>query len=294
MLALADRVEKQERGRTLFQILWTFLTNSALKGFFTGSIYQGKLKYMCVPGLNCYSCPGALGACPVGSFQAMLADMSIRIPYYVSGLLLIFGALFGRVICGWMCPFGLFQELLYKIKAPFIRKRRDLPGDRILRYLKYVIGAVFVVILPLFVRDFIGMGAPAFCKYICPSGTLLGGWPLTALNPSLRSGLGVLFAWKSLLLIAVILLSVFSFRPFCKYICPLGAFYGFFNKVALYRLRLEKKLCIDCGACSRVCPMGVNPSVAPGSCECIRCGRCVASCPVGALSMTLPRKKEME
>ena len=274
------------RLRLFVQLGWTALCNGYLAGFVKGTIYAGPLKNVCVPGLNCYSCPGALGACPVGSFQAMLTGMEPRLPLYVLGFLFSFGALFGRFVCGWLCPFGLVQDVLHKTPVP--GKRRDLPGDRVLRRLKYVVLVLFVIILPLYIRDdVLNVSDPWFCKYICPSGTLLGGWPLLAANESLRGAAGTIFAWKSTLLVLMIALSVWSYRPFCKYLCPLGAFYGFFNRIALFRLRVNHASCVECGACARVCPMGADMPRQPDSCECIRCGACVHACPIGAIWMPL-------
>ncbi len=274
------------RRRLFVQAAWTALCNGYLAGFVKGTISAGPLKNVCVPGLNCYSCPGALGACPVGSFQAMLTGMEPRFPLYVLGFLFSFGALFGRFVCGWLCPFGLVQDVLYK--SPVRGKRRDLPGDRVLRGLKYVVLVLFVIILPLYIRDdVLNVSDPWFCKYICPSGTLMGGWPLLAANESLRGAAGALFGWKSALLVVILALSVCSYRPFCKYLCPLGAFYGFFNRIALFRLRVERASCVECGACARACPMGVQVPHRLDGAECIRCGACVRVCPTGALRMPL-------
>lgn len=272
--------------RTAFQLIWAALSNGYVAGFIDGKIYQGPLKKICLPGLNCYSCPGAFGACPVGSFQAMLTGVEPRWPLYVFAFLFAFGALFGRAVCGWLCPFGLVQELLYCV--PVLKKRRDLPGDRPLRVLKYVVLAGFVVLLSLFVRDpLTGVSDPWFCKYICPSGTLMGGWTLLSLDAGLRGAAGWLFTWKSAVLIAIVTLSLKCFRPFCKYLCPLGAFYGFFNRIALYRHVLDERSCISCGRCASVCPMAVKLPEQPNSAECIRCGLCVRECPTAALASTL-------
>ncbi len=270
------------------QIGFTALTNGYAAGFLKGKIYTGDLKRFCVPGLSCYSCPGAFGACPIGALQSVLTNRNLNFSYYVVGFLVMVGALLGRAVCGWLCPFGLVQDLLYKI--PFVKKRKKLPGDKWLKYLRYVILAVFVVALPILVVDIVGQGKPWFCAYICPSGTLMAGLPLVALDPSLRGTLGWLFDWKVLLLIVFIVLSVFFYRPFCRYVCPLGAIYGPFNKIALYRFTVDAKKCTNCKACQRACKFDIPVYDAPNSVECIRCGDCKRACPTGAITPALSRK----
>ncbi len=268
--------------RHTVQLVFTLATNANLAGFLSGTVYQGRLKSLCVPGLNCYSCPGALGACPVGSFQAALSSGGQkRFPFYVLGFLLLFAVIFGRFICGFLCPFGFVQDLLHKIKV----KKLSLPKklDTILRYVKYGILAVFVVILPLFLTNQFGIGNPYFCKWICPSGTLFGGIPLLLTNPSLQMLIGDLFILKLSILISILLLSLFLYRPFCKYLCPLGAFYGLFNRLSLYRLHVSES-CIHCKQCSKVCKMGVDAENNCNSAECIRCGDCKNVCPTKAIS----------
>lgn len=216
-----------------FQALWALLTNSYLIGFVQGKIYKGNLKKLCVPGMNCYSCPGAVGSCPIGSLQAVIGSWNFKFAFYVAGFLVFVGALVGRFVCGWLCPFGLIQDLLHKI--PFPKKLRTFRGDKLLRKLKYVILVVFVILLPMFLVDVMGQGAPYFCKLICPVGTLEGGIPLALMNKSMHSVLGWLYAWKNVLLVATILLSIIIYRPFCKYICPLGAIYSVFNPISVFK-----------------------------------------------------------
>lgn len=267
--------------RTCVQAAWTVLSNCYAVGFAEGRIYTGPLKKLCFPGLNCYSCPGAAGACPIGSLQAVMGSWKFSVSLYVGGFLMLVGALLGRFVCGWLCPFGLAQDLLYKI--PFIRKINRFPGDKVLRYLKYVILLVFVILMPLFVVDIVGQGAPAFCKYICPSGTLLGGIPLVLKNPALQAMVGFLFCWKVAILMVTVFLSILIYRPFCRYICPLGAAYALFNRASLYRLRVDKNQCVNCGLCAKTCKMGVDPVKTPNSAECIRCGDCARACPKNAV-----------
>ena len=274
------------RVRTLVQLAFTALTNGYAAGFAQGTIFKGQSKLVCVPGLNCYSCPGALGACPIGALQATLTGRTNRFPAYVLGFLLLFGALFGRLVCGWLCPFGLVQDLLHQI--PFPKKLRRLPGDRVLKWLKYIILVGFVIVLPLTVLDVVGQGQPWFCKYICPSGTLFAGIPLIASNPPLRAALGWLFTWKAAILAVLLLLSVVVYRPFCRYLCPLGAIYGLFNPVALYRFRIDADKCTKCGACQRACKLDIAVWQTPNSAACIRCGDCRRACPHGAIRTENP------
>lgn len=269
--------------RHTVQALWGIATNSFVTGFLKGKIYQGKLKYLCVPGLNCYSCPGALGSCPIGALQAVLGSKSHKFAFYVVGFLMLVGAVCGRFVCGWLCPFGLIQDLLNKI--PFPKKIKSFKFDKLLRYLKYVILALFVVILPMFALDEYSMSDPWFCKYICPAGTLEGGIPLAILNKGIRDTIGWLYAYKVTILVVLIFLSLIIYRPFCKYLCPLGAIYSAFNKLSIVKLQCDESKCTRCGKCARECKMNVDPVKTPNSAECIRCGKCIESCPVDALKM---------
>ena len=271
----------KERTRHLIQAVSALLMNGNLKGFFQGKIWQGQSKQVCVPGLNCYSCPGALGACPIGSLQAVLNGRQKNLSFYVTGLLILFGTIFGRLICGFLCPFGFLQELLYKI--PVRKWRIPKKIDAKLRYLKYVILVVFVLLLPAFLHGTYGIGDPWFCKYICPAGTLEGGIPLVSVNSGLRSMVGVLFSWKILILILVLVASMYIYRPFCKYMCPLGAIYGLFNRFSIYQMQVEKDKCTHCGICEKTCLMQVNVTENINSPECIRCGACKNVCPVHAI-----------
>ena len=281
---------KSEGRRHIVQGLWALLTNSFLTGFIEGKIYNGPLKHMCLPGLNCYSCPGALGSCPIGSLQAVLGSRGNKFTLYVSGFLIFVGAIFSRFVCGWLCPFGLIQDLLNKI--PFPKKIRSFKGDMLLRKLKYVILAVFVVLLPMLVHDITGIGDPWFCKYICPVGTLEGGIPLAIADEGIRSAIGFLYTWKLAILFVIVVASVVIYRPFCKYICPLGAIYSVFNKLSVLKLRCDSEKCVSCGKCGNVCKMNVRPNEKENDSECIRCGLCVRSCPAGALSCSFGVNKK--
>ena len=277
-----DKYKARNNVRHVFQSFWFLLTNSFFEGFKTGKIYGGKWKQLCVPGMNCYSCPGAKGSCPIGALQAVIGSPKFKFSYYVVGFLFFVGALIGRGVCGYLCPFGLVQDLLHKI--PFVKKIETFKGDRALRKAKYLILLVFVILLPLFLVDIIGQGAPYFCKLICPVGMMEGGIPLVLMNKSMRGAIGFLYAWKGLILILTIFLSIVIYRPFCKYICPLGAIYSLFNSVSLFRYTLDHQKCIHCGRCKAVCEMQCDPVKNCNDLECIRCGKCKNACPVDAIA----------
>lgn len=266
--------------RLKVQIFYTILTNGYVYGFLNGKIYQGNLKYACVPGLNCYSCPGAVGSCPIGALQAVLNQRSVQIPFGVLGFLFVFGSILGRFVCGWLCPFGLVQDLLHGI--PLFQKRKRLPFHSVLKYGKYMVLIFLVCIGSAFL--FGGFAkVPAFCKYLCPSGTLFGALPLLTGNKLLRSQAGGLFFWKLGILLVLLTLSVKIYRPFCQYLCPLGAVYGWFNRFSLVQIHWEEEQCISCHACEDACPAGLSLKEISRSSECIRCGRCIRACPAECL-----------
>lgn len=278
------------KNRWKIQLLATFLSNPLLTHFAEGRISKGKFKSICVPGLNCYSCPSAIGSCPIGAIQSVVGSSKFKFSYYVVGFLILCAVFLGRVVCGFLCPFGWFQELLHKVPS----KKFSTKKIKKLTYLKYVILVVFVFILPITVVNEVGMGNPFFCKYICPAGILEGAIPLALVNSGIRDSLGWLFTWKSCVLAGVVTLSVFFYRPFCKWLCPLGAFYGLFNKLSIYTYNIDHNKCNACGACSKVCQMDVEVYKTPNHSECIRCGDCIKTCHKGAIckSFTIKSSKE--
>ena len=266
--------------RRLIQLYSALLHNAHLKGFIDGEIYQGKAKYACVPGFNCYSCPGAVGACPLGALQNALAATGHRAGWYMMGILLLFGTILGRTICGWICPLGLIQELLHKVPTFKIKKSNM---TRMLSYLKYVLLAIFVIAIPLWYGLMHDMPMPGFCKFICPAGTLEGAIGLLSnpANTDLYSMLGIFFTRKFAILIIIGLACIFCYRSFCRFICPLGAIYGLFNRFCLVGVKVDMAKCNGCGSCVRHCGMDVKHV---GDHECINCAKCIDVCAQKAIS----------
>ena len=274
-----DKKQRKPLTRRLIQVYTALLYNAYIKGFAEGEIYTGVLKNACVPGLNCYSCPGAISACPLGSLQNAISASADRPAFYVVGIILLFGMFLGRVICGFLCPFGLIQELLHKVPVKKLKKNKITQK---LTWIKYVILGIFVVVIPLFfgLRK---QPLPAFCKYTCPAGTLEGALMLMLHpdNADLRSLTGGIFYWKLAVLIAMVISCVFIFRAFCRFICPLGAIYSLFSKIALLGVRVDMNKCNNCGACVKTCQMDIKRV---GDRECIQCGECIDVCPEKAIT----------
>ncbi len=267
--------------RRPFQLISTIITNSYFQGLFVGQlIYRGPLKYFCVPSFNCYSCPFAIFACPIGAIQAVAAGFVYQFAFYVFGLLAAVGAVVGRMACGWICPFGLLQEYLYKIPSPKIA----IP--RFLNYAKYAFLAVMVILMPAFLVDEFGLGEPYFCKLVCPAGTLEGGIPLPLLEPQLGNQLGAIYALKLSILAVFLVWMVLTHRAFCRTTCPLGAIYSLFNRFSFYNMSWNATTCIKCDTCYKQCPMGLKVYEGPNAGACIRCLKCRDNCPTGSIAYT--------
>lgn len=279
-----------ETVRKIIQFIFSWITNGYILFPWTKNIYQGPLKALCSPGLNCYSCPASTTYCPIGSIQQLLLGVRFSLETgvyffgsYVFGTIGIIASLTGRLTCGWLCPFGFLQELLYKIPT---RKKYKIP--QLLLNIKYIMLVFFVILFPIILTDQWGMGKPWFCKYVCPAGTIEAGIPMIILQPDLRATLGYLFYNKIFWMCGFIIWSIFSSRPFCKTSCPLGAFYGMFNRISIFQLHLNKQHCTDCGACLQVCPMDIQFNKNVNSAECILCLRCMTTaCKYDAISIQL-------
>ncbi len=272
---------KLQTKRKLAQLFTAFLYNADIVNFTDQSINQSQTKGICVPGLNCYSCPGAIGSCPLGSLQFAISQIPNKLPFYIIGTILIIGTMLGRLVCGFICPFGFIQEILYKIPTPKIKKNKI---TRKLSILKYLFLVIFVIILPVVLLS------PAFCKYICPAGTLEGGIPLVLFGNKFDNLVGFLFNWKLLLLFITIVLVILIYRGFCRFICPLGAIYSIFNKYSIFGIMVNENKCIKCNKCVRVCKMDIREV---NDRECINCGECIDTCPTDAIVWKKVKKGEI-
>ena len=284
---------KPREKRTWYQALSALAINAYLPAWPKGEIFQGGVKGVCVPVLNCYSCPSAMGACPVGAMQTFFGSLRFNLSIgikqfglYVIGLIGIVGSVFGRMSCGWVCPFGWIQELLHKIPSPKVKT------PRVLSKFRYIFLILFVVALPLLVVDEFGFGQTWFCKWVCPAGSLEAGIPLIILNENLRGLIGFMYFWKLGVLIVFLGWMVVSSRPFCRTVCPLGAVLGLFNKASLFRMAVDENKCTRCDKCLEDCPVEIKIYESANSPDCVRCLKCLDSCKFGAVSYEFLKKRE--
>ena len=190
---------------------------------------------------------------------------------------LLFALAFGRMICGWLCPFGLVQDLLHRVPVPKLGKRSWMRPLTRFRWVMLILAGAGAYLAFLVT----GTGKPLFCAYICPAGMLEGALPLMALRPELFQAAGWLTAWKGAILAVFLIAMTAVYRPFCRFVCPLGLWYGFWNRLALFGVAVDESACVHCGRCASLCPMDAEIAGDP---HCISCGKCVTECPTIAIS----------
>ena len=253
---------KLNNKRKIFQIAAFALSN-------LGVIHIFQTGFVC-PFLYCDGCPFAAFGCPIGILQNFIKDG--QLPLFTVGSLGVYGTLFGRAFCGWACPFGTVHDLL----SPSNHKREVKTRNQ--WFVKY--GILFLTLALAWVAL-----DTVFCKF-CPSGSLFAAIPYRLLHPE-RAEFGLFFYTHMFTLALTIILALLISRFWCRYLCPMGAIAGAFNKVSIVNIHLNEKKCIKCNVCLQACPMGITEIEDIGnSTDCILCGRCVEACPEKALRFT--------
>jgi polyferredoxin len=226
-----------------------------------------RLHTVCSPVFHCYACPLSTFACPIG-IVAQFSALHI-FPFIAIGLLIAVGALFGSLICGWLCPFGFLQDLVAKIPTP----RFDLP--KWTSYLRYVMLIATVLAIPYF----FGEEHPLFVCRICPAGALEAAVP-TMVGQAIA---GEEIIWPNAVKLAILILFLiaifFMRRPWCRLLCPLGAIFSLFNRVSAFFLRFNAGECTYCERCHKLCEYGIEPEKTPNDLRCVRCLECTRCSP---------------
>lgn len=256
---------------------FVFIYFDGLFGRFLGGARLSRVTgYVCVPGYQCSACDWVSVGCPIGMLQYVMSRLRF-FPFYAAGVLASVGLLVGAMPCGWVCPVGFAQDIVWRLRQKLFKRFRHVPDG--LRSLKIAVLVVFVLALPAFLGGSRPWAENPYCDYLCPIGAATVAVPaaarhgLDAVNPDpwtwIRYGvLGVL-----------VLLLLFVKRPVCTLFCPILAVLGRFNRVSLYRMRVDRDACVECDRCRTVCPMDLRIFEDPDSPECVRCLRCRDVCP---------------
>lgn len=184
-------------------------------------------------------------------------------------------ALWGRFFCGFLCSFGMLQELIFFFSKRVVSGKVRIPErfDSVMKFLKYfilvfIVAGVWILALPV---DSSWNPWGVF-------GMLVSG------NFSIISSAIPTVGFAVLL--AITAGSLFVGRFFCRYLCPLGALFAVVSRKRLYKIRRQSDSCTNCGLCTRSCSMGIRipEKNAVISGECIQCMQCLSICPKESLS----------
>lgn len=199
-----------------------------------------------------------------GSFVQKIHEASL----VLAAVVVVLSVIFGPVFCGWICPFGTFQRWMASLGKRLLGRRygKVIPHrlDQSMRYLRYAVLAAVVIATAVSAKLVFSDYDPYFALFNFWTGEV-------ALTAFIILGL-------------IMLLSLVVERPFCRYACPYGALLGLSNRFRIFKIRRVASTCIDCKACDRACPMGINISEAAAvtDAQCISCLRCTSeqACPV--------------
>jgi ferredoxin-type protein NapH len=260
-----------------------------------------------VPILACYYPSGRTVTCPLWQLQAYIfpfwnyprgygvlySTPGLEKIGIVIGLVVVASIILGRFFCGWLCPFGLYTDVLTRIRKASRLRHLHLSEktNTALSQSRYIIIAVFLILSVIFASYAIfgtqlipgtTPGGPAgteaglvgnlnepFCL-VCPARPLciliecaLGAMKWSYVSKVVYGPLGITGFYISSInlavLIAITILGLAYRRFFCR-ICPMGALTALFSsftpfkQIALTRLQKNEQKCTKCGVCKRVCP----------------------------------------
>ncbi len=242
-----------EKLRVLFQIIFlTILGPIAIFGWWFGSGVSGGFlgcPYP-LPFIMCHACPVF---CNFGQIRLWLF-------YGILGTSL----LAGRTFCGLFCPFGVAQDLLFKIPLKKIPIKPTV--NKSLRYLKFAIAILLIALL----IEALG---------------LWGGEGLWSFMVGHTEGMRLV---RLTVAIVFLLLALFLSRAWCNYLCPFGAWLSVFNRNSLLKIKRDPQKCLDCRDCLKYCPAGLNPRGGHevwDSLDCNRCLQCYTRCQGKAIDL---------
>jgi len=256
----------------LVQTLSLIILNSNLRGAETFAV--------CLPVMHCNACPLSWTICPIFRMSELIQyhQSIFTSDWLIIGIMLAACVVVGRFFCGWICPAGFVQDLLYKIPSP----KFEIPA--FMQWLKYG----FLTITVIIVSYFAGKEVSYFFCSFCPTASIESVIPAMIFSPEYV--IGAAGFWRFLVLAIVLVLVIMNNRNFCKIMCPIGALVAITNKFSLFSMKLAADKCIHCHKCDANCPMDVQVENCAKTgkkvsrdLECIECLTCESVCPTNAI-----------
>ena len=280
---IIHRGDGAKRSRSQFETLrWIVMGLSSVFLIWGGRLLGAALSKIQLPVLACpYNLEQATGAgCFLFGHLDMLLESSLDEILWFVGSFVLSVLLFGRFLCGFVCPLGLVQDLMHGMRQALHAEGIALTERfyAVLRFIKWVLLALFLGV---------GLVGGSFCDF-CPAITL---------SPAL-AGFRVSIYFSGFVMVAVLVSGFFKRRCFCA-VCPMGYLLGLPHRLSLARLKKDAVACTECGACYEACPMGIRSvftlregknerTIDVTTADCIFCGECIRRCPEdGALFMSL-------
>ncbi|GLI58332.1 4Fe-4S ferredoxin [Propionigenium maris DSM 9537] len=215
--------------------------------------------------------------CPFGaleSFYSLVTKGEFIKKVFYSNIVFAVGStvltlIFGRIFCGWICALGTLQDLFGRLGMKIFKRRYTISRewDGSLRYMKYVV-LLGIIYFTWRTGQLVINSMDPFVAY---SHIAAG---MEELLKEYAVGFGIL--------VAMLLSSVFYERLFCRYLCPLGAYYSIVGRFSFFKIKRKKSSCVDCKMCDRSCPAALDISSserADTKGECLSCMKCVEACP---------------
>ncbi len=214
--------------------------------------------------------------CSLGALQVFLASRTVYLPLLLSSLAFIVLVLvLGRVFCSWICPQHVVSEAGDGVRK-ILRPGQSEGPDSLERYRRgrnLLFSILGLGLLATFV-----FGVPVIC-YICPIGIICRQF----ITGTFLGKIG----GETLIVLTIVLVEItIARRGWCRYICPVGAFYSIFITHRGLKIKRNRARCAECGSCEKVCPMGDSPLQGRIGRTCTNCAICVDDCPEGALGFT--------